>query len=105
MSDHALILITCGDEEEARTIARRLVADKMAAGVQILPIDSVYRWAGRIVEDNEHLLIAKTRHDRFEALRGLVTSIHSYEVPPIVLVDIESANTPYLDWIDETTGS
>jgi len=104
MPDHALILITVGDKEEANSIARRLVEERLVAGVQIIPIDSVYSWQNEIVEDGEFLLIAKTRKDRFSAVQSAVEDLHSYEVPPIVRIDIEQANQPYLDWIDGVLG-
>jgi periplasmic divalent cation tolerance protein len=104
MTEHALVLITCGDREEARAIARRLVEEGAAAGVQLLPIDSVYRWQGDVVEDDEWLLIGKTRRDRFESITGVVEEVHSYQVPPILMVAMDDASRPYLDWIDQSVG-
>lgn len=104
MGEHGLVLITCGGPGEARDIARRLVETDLAAGVQILPIDSIYRWKGEVVEDQETLLIVKTRTDRFEAIRTTVADMHSYEVPPVLMIDMDLASKPYLDWIDESIG-
>lgn len=104
MSEHSLALITVGDKEEATSIARHLVEGRLAAGVQILQIDSVYTWQDRIVEDHEFLLIAKTRTEMFDRIKSAVESLHSYEVPPVVLVGIDQANAPYLEWIDQSVG-
>jgi periplasmic divalent cation tolerance protein len=104
MGEHALVLITCGEREEARAISRRLVSDGAAAGVQMLPIDSVYRWQGEVVEDEEWLLIAKTRSDRFESVAAVVEELHSYEVPPLLMIGMDDASRPYLEWIDQSTG-
>jgi periplasmic divalent cation tolerance protein len=104
MSEHALVLVTCGGREEARTIARRLVADRAAAGVQLLPIESVYRWQGEVVEDEEWLLIAKTRRDRFESVAAVVQELHSYQVPPVLMIGMDEASRTYLDWIDQSVG-
>lgn len=101
MSDHGLILITVGEKDEADSIARRLVGERLAAGVQIIPIESVYTWDGEVVEDHEVLLIVKTRKDRFSAVNAVVAEMHSYEVPPVVMLDIEQANRSYLTWIDQ----
>jgi periplasmic divalent cation tolerance protein len=101
MTEHAIVLITCGGVDEARAIATGLVESRLAAGAQLIPIDSVYRWRGEIVEDAEVLILVKTRRDRFDAVRALVQETHSYEVPPIVMLDMASAHQPYLDWIDE----
>lgn len=104
MADHALILITVGDKDEAGSIARRLVEERLAAGVQIVPIESIYTWQDEIIEDEEVLLIVKTRSDRFERVEQAVREMHSYEVPPIVMIDIAEAHHPYLAWIDQTVG-
>jgi periplasmic divalent cation tolerance protein len=99
----ALVLITCGSEDEARSIARHLVEQRLAAGVQIIPISSIYTWESDIVEDQEHLLICKTRTDRYDAIESGVTMLHSYEVPPILMLEIDRASGPYLDWITANT--
>lgn len=102
MGEHALVLVTCGDLGEARQIAHRLVEEHLAAGVQIVPIESIYRWRGEVVEDSEWLLIAKTRADRFTAIEVAVVEMHSYEVPPVVMIEIAGAGGTYLEWIDQT---
>ncbi len=70
----------------------------------MLPITSVYIWKGEVVDDDEWLVIAKTRVDRFEAISATVHEIHSYEVPPILMIDIEAADRSYLEWIDTGVG-
>ncbi|MGH8948758.1 MAG: divalent-cation tolerance protein CutA, partial [Acidimicrobiia bacterium] len=65
MDGYALVLITCGDPAEARGIAKQLVESGLAAGAQILPIESIYRWQGDVVEDQEWLILVKTRSNRF----------------------------------------
>lgn len=104
MSEHGLILITCGSAEEGRGIARHLVETGLAAGVQILPIESIYSWQGEVIEDREILLIAKTRSEHFDRIESVVVEMHSYQVPPLLALPIAKAHQPYLDWIDETTG-
>ncbi|HUF95068.1 MAG TPA: divalent-cation tolerance protein CutA [Acidimicrobiia bacterium] len=104
MSDSgALVLVTCGSEDEARSLARYLVEHRMAAGVQIIPISSIYTWDDDIVDDREHLLICKTRTDRYDAIEAAVTERHSYEVPPILMLEIDRASGPYLEWIKANT--
>ncbi|HSJ82621.1 MAG TPA: divalent-cation tolerance protein CutA [Acidimicrobiia bacterium] len=104
MSEHGLVLVTCGEVSEARRIARRLVEARLAAGVQILPIESIYIWQGDVVEDSEWLLIVKTRTDRFAAIETEVIEMHSYQVPPVVMIEMAAASQPYLEWIDQTLG-
>jgi periplasmic divalent cation tolerance protein len=101
MDRHALVMITVGDREEARDIARKLVEAELAAGAQILPIDSLYRWHGDIVEDSEWLMLVKTRRDRFRAIESVVNGMHSYDVPPVLMIEMDDASEAYLAWIDE----
>ncbi|MGH8952593.1 MAG: divalent-cation tolerance protein CutA [Acidimicrobiia bacterium] len=102
MGAHCLVLITCADRDEGRGIARRLVEANVAAGVQLIPIESVYRWEGALVEDDETLLVVKTRTDRFEAISAVVDEMHSYEIPPVLMIRIDEASPRYLDWIDHS---
>ena len=102
MEGHCLVLITCADLAEAKGIARHLVESGLAAGTQIVPIESIYRWGGEVVEDQEWLMLVKTRGDRFEAIESAVRHMHSYEVPPILMIEIDEASHPYLAWIDES---
>jgi periplasmic divalent cation tolerance protein len=104
MDGHCLVLITCGESAESREIARHLVESRLAAGVQIVPIDSIYRWEGEIVEDHESLMLVKTRRDLFEEIESVVNEMHSYEVPPVLMVAMDAGSHPYLDWIAENTG-
>ncbi|HYJ24701.1 MAG TPA: divalent-cation tolerance protein CutA [Acidimicrobiia bacterium] len=101
MDRHALVMITVGDRGEAGNIARRLVEAGLAAGAQILPIDSIYRWQGNIVEDNEWLMLVKTRRDRFQAIESVVNEMHSYDVPPVLMIEMDDTSRAYLAWIDE----
>ncbi len=73
----------------------------MGAGAQILPIESVYRWQGDIIEDQEWLILVKTRKDRFDAIETTVRDLHSYEVPPVLMIEMDEVADLYLAWIDE----
>ena len=97
---HAVVLVAVGNREEARTIASALVADRLAACVQLVPIESLYVWEGKVLDDDEVLLLVKTRADAFDRLRARVRELHSYEVPEVVMLDIAAGDAPYLDWID-----
>jgi len=99
-----LIYMTASNDAEARTIARILVQERLAACVNILAgMRSVYRWEGEIQEESEIVLIAKTRRDRVPALTDRVTEIHSYDCPCVVAIPIDGGNSDFLDWIDAET--
>lgn len=103
MAEYCMVLITVGDEDEARRIARVLVERRLAAGIQIIPIASIYRWDGEIVDDSEWLLIAKTQSNRYPEIETTVGEIHSYQVPPMAAIPFGQASAQYLKWIDDST--
>lgn len=99
-AEYVAVLITAGSGEEAGRIAGQLVTARLAACVNILgPIRSVFEWEGTIRRDEETLLIAKSRRDRFDAIVDLVSGIHSYEVPEILALPVAEASARYLAWM------
>lgn len=93
------IVLTTTNAENARQIADRLVKERYAACVQMLPMNSVYEWEGEVCHDEETLLFIKTRASLFAPVRDMIQSIHAYEVPEIVSLSIEDGNKEYLQWI------
>jgi len=92
------VQVTCGSAEEAAAIGRRLVEGGLAACVLSLPVASVYEWDHRLQQDDEVLLLVKTRAERFAEVAAVVTAMHSYELPAITMVPM-SGTAGYLDWI------
>jgi periplasmic divalent cation tolerance protein len=102
---HKLVYMTAGSENEARAIGNKLVAAKLAACVNIIDgMRSIYRWDGKLQEDREVVLIAKTRAERLDELIDTVKRIHSYDCPCIVFLPIDGGNPAFLDWITSETG-
>ncbi len=101
-SDALIVLITATSAEEAQTIARTLIEEKLAACVSRFPVQSTYTWEGNIEEDEEWQLIIKTQRRQFDRLQGRVQDLHSYEVPEIIALPIETGSTAYLNWISST---
>lgn len=103
MTEKYCIVLVTAPEADARSIARVLVQQDLAACVNILPnLTSVYRWQGEVEEDTEQLLIIKTRRDVLEPLKAAVAEAHPYELPEIIAVPIVDGLKGYLDWIDES---
>lgn len=99
-----LVTTTTSNREEAQDIATALVDKRLAACVQIVgPIESRYRWQGRVETAQEWLCLAKTTGDRYEALAATVRRLHSYDVPEIVAVAVVTGDPAYLGWITEET--
>ncbi|MGB1581631.1 MAG: divalent-cation tolerance protein CutA [Nevskiales bacterium] len=104
MNDHSLTLVvfcTCPDQNVAAQIARQLVADKLAACVNILPgISSVYEWQGEVCQDEEVQLIIKTTHQAFDSLSQAIVAAHPYELPEVIAVPVKAGLPAYLDWLN-----
>lgn len=100
-----LVQITAPDLETARHLARALVSRKIAACVNISPgLRSIYFWEGALQEDEEVLLLVKTRGGILErGLIPLVLEIHPYHLPEIIALPIVGGSQDYLDWIREET--
>jgi periplasmic divalent cation tolerance protein len=98
-----IVLVTCGRLAEARKIARALVEDRLAACVNIFsnPVESIYRWKGKLEVAREHLLLIKTVESRLKELERTVEQLHSYEVPEFVVLPIVSGSKKYLSWLSE----
>ncbi|MDI6710882.1 MAG: divalent-cation tolerance protein CutA [Thermoanaerobacterales bacterium] len=95
-----LVYITAGSEDEARRIARGLVERRLAACANVIPrIRSFYRWDGRLCEDDEAVVIAKTTDALAERLVAAVKELHSYEVPAVLVLDVERGYPPFLEWL------
>jgi len=100
---YCFIYITTGDETEARKIGRTLVEERLAACVNIHPIQSIYRWEGNIEEQAEMALFIKTKAGLADEIIERVKELHSYEVPCIVSLPIEKGYPDYLKWIEDST--
>jgi periplasmic divalent cation tolerance protein len=96
-----VVLVTCGTRAEARKLARLVVGAKLAACVNVLsaPVESIYRWKGKVESAKEFLLVMKTTPARFAALRDAITKAHSYDVPEIIALPIAAGSEKYLAWI------
>jgi periplasmic divalent cation tolerance protein len=105
MTDKRIVLCTAGSEDEARNIARYLVAQRLAACANIVPqVESIYRWQGKVESSGEWLLLIKTTAERFPAVRDAIRELHSYELPECVAISIEEGSPGYLEWIEQSVG-
>ena len=103
MTENIVILSTCNSEEEAGRIARALIADSLAACVNVLPgARSYYRWKGQVEDSAECLLVIKSSRRLFGAVKTAIEKTHSYEVPEIVALPIVDGAPNYLNWMRES---
>jgi len=100
----SIIYSTIGTIENARTIARALVKEKLVACVNIIPrIESVYRWQGKIEEGDECVLIAKTTEKNVEKTIQRIRTLHSYDVPDIMVFPPVGGLKEYLKYVEDET--
>ena len=100
----SLIYSTVGNVDDAKRIARTLVEEHLVACVNIFPsVTSVYRWKGKMEEDTECVLIAKTVDKKVEQTIQKIRSLHPYEIPDIVAVPVTSGLKEYLAYIEDET--
>jgi periplasmic divalent cation tolerance protein len=103
-ADAVVVLVTAGSREEAGRIGTALVAERLAACVNLIgPIRSIYRWQGSIEEADEWQLVIKARAADLSALEARVKALHSYEVPEILALPVYGGSAAYLAWLDEAT--
>jgi periplasmic divalent cation tolerance protein len=99
-NDPQIVLCTVPDDATARQIASTLVAEQLAACVNIIPgITSVYRWKGAIETATELLLIIKTTAAVYTRLQDRIRALHPYELPEVIAVTLDHGLPDYLAWI------
>lgn len=97
-----LIYITTSDSEQAKSIGKDLVENRLAACVNIVDgVHSIYRWKGELVEEKESILIAKTHYSKVKKLTKRVKKLHTYECPCVISLTIteDEGNEDYLNWL------
>ena len=100
MTDFIQVFVTINDRAKARAIAETILDRRLAACVQINgPLTSLYKWEGKLVEDQEWLLIIKSSKEHYPELEKQVKQAHVYEVPEILAVSIDMGNEDYLNWL------
>jgi periplasmic divalent cation tolerance protein len=103
-TEYIIVFITAPNENEAASISKTIVSEKLAACVNIIPsVRSIYRWQGRVEDEQEVLMIAKTKKSLFERLQERVKKLHSYSVPEIIALPLVEGSKEYLAWLGQET--
>ena len=101
---YIMVITTCPDMPAAEKIAGELVDKCLAACVQVIPgVKSFFRWQGEVDNAAEYLLLIKTVAEKYTEIEGIITALHSYEVPEIIAVPVTTGLRDYLTWIDDNT--
>ena len=95
-----VVVTSVGTEEQALNIAHHLVAEGLAACVNIVPgVRSVYFWKEKVNDDGEFLLFVKTVPARFEAVRRTIKELNAYELPEILAFPVAAADAAFAKWV------
>ncbi len=106
VTDKIVVLTTCESGEQAEGLARRLVEERLAACVNILPgVRSIYRWRDKVEDAAEFVLVIKSRREAFAKLREAIAQLHSYEIPEVIALPVVDGSEAYLQWLDREVAS
>jgi periplasmic divalent cation tolerance protein len=95
-----IVVTTFASLEDAKKMANQLIADRLAACVQIQEgIHSIYRWDGKICEGKEVLLSAKTTADKWTDISSFIKSYHPYDLPEVIAYAPEKYEAHYGKWV------
>lgn len=95
-----VVMVSTANQEEAVKIAHEVVKSRLVACASAIPtVSSTYWWEGKIVNDQEALILMKTTSDKVTQLQETIQSIHSYKVPEIIAIPVEGGSQPYLEWV------
>ncbi len=103
MDETCIVVLTAvGTRQFASDLANSIVSARLAACVQIQPVQSVYRWKGEVRSEPEWLLAIKTTEAKYAGLEAHIRAHHSYETAEIVKVPIAGGSREYLGWVAES---
>jgi len=106
VSGTRLAITTVPDAEVAATIARLLVESRLAACVSVVPgLRSTYRWKGAVMVEDEVMLLVKTSAARLDEARAALVAAHPYEVPELLVLDVDDVPASYAAWLLESTSA
>jgi periplasmic divalent cation tolerance protein len=100
MTDALLVFTTLPSADKAAELGKVLVEERLAACANLIPaVRSIYRWQGKLQDENEVLVLLKTRAEHLERLKLRILELHPYEVPEVLAVPVEAGYQPYLEWL------
>jgi periplasmic divalent cation tolerance protein len=89
--------------DAAPAIAETLVEEQLAACVNQVSCESVYRWDGEVHDDEEVILLAKTTTDQYDALTERVLEVHPHDVPCVERFEESHVLPAFADWRADVT--
>ncbi|MCP9453029.1 MAG: divalent-cation tolerance protein CutA [Nitrospira sp.] len=99
-----VVLVTVPNQREADRIAEQMVQERYVACATTVPgVQSVYWWEGKVIKEQEVLLLMKTTEAKFPLLREAILKVHPYQVPEILALSVMDGLHQYLEWVVKET--
>jgi periplasmic divalent cation tolerance protein len=99
--DYCIVTTTLPDEQTATIMIEKLLQKRLVACVQCHTINSHYHWQDKVENSSEILLQCKTKKVLFEKIKSEIENHHPYEIPEIIMIELQGANAAYLTWIED----
>lgn len=103
MTDVVLVLTTFPEDFDTAhlsTFIEALVSSGTAACVSVMaPMESTYRWEGKVEVAGERQLLIKTTADRVAAVQQALAAAHPYDLPEFLVVPVMGGSADYLTWV------
>lgn len=105
MPDVRTVFTTVPEASVGERLCRTVVEERLAACGTVLPgAVSIYRWEGEVARADEVLVMLKTARNSAAKLKDRIVALHPYEVPEVLVLDVEDGYEPYLDWVVQESG-
>lgn len=99
--EYSLVITTYSDKENGEKIIDTLLSERLAACIQVMPIQSYYHWQGEVTHDEEKILLIKTKSSLYKQVEKCILTHHAYDCPEVIQLPISAGFTGYLDWIEK----
>lgn len=101
---YCMIYVTYPNKDDAHASLSTLINERLVACGNIIEgVTALYHWKGEVASAQEVILLMKTRSENYVAVERRIKDLHSYEIPCIFKIGIESIFAPYAQWITEET--
>ena len=98
-----VVLTTAANPDEAARMGRTLVEERLVACATLIPgVESIYRWKGKVESSTETLVLLKIGPGPISALEARLHQLLSYQTPEFLVLQVDAASQPYLDWLQES---
>lgn len=98
-----ILYATFPSKEEAVFVAHKLLAEKLIACANVLDgSTSIYNWENKTQQQAEAIFFAKTTQAQAPKSIERIKELHSYEVPCVLILPVESGFPPFMQWVENS---